>query len=371
MQSDLFYWHFLNSLSGMGSRSLHKLMQAFSAPRDIFNCDTAALQQLGLRQALVEQLVKHARLGESGERFELAAASWEKMQRQQIQLMSWRCADYPPYLAAIPDPPAILYLKGKRAVLNEPQVAIVGSRCASHDGIAHATSFARALAESGITVTSGMALGIDGAAHQGALAGGGETCAVLGCGVDVVYPAQHRHLAEQIMAQGIVVSEYLPGTQPKAAYFPRRNRIISALTYGVLVVEAAPNSGSLITARLAMEYNREVFAIPGSINNPQARGCHRLIRDGAVLTQTVADILTELSAVLPVYSAPSQHTVTTLPPLPTELASVIEAMGFDVVTVDVLSERLALPVQHVLGCMVELELLDCVIATPGGYQRRS
>ena len=203
--------------------------------------------------------------------------------------------DYPALLAEIPDAPSLLYLEGALALLERPQIAVVGSRQASRAGLEQAEAFARDLAATGFVVTSGLALGIDGAAHRGALSGNGHTVAVLGTGLQRLYPTQHRSLAAEVLAQGgVLVSELPINTPPIASNFPRRNRIISGLSLGVLVVEATPSSGSLITARLAAEQGREVFAIPGSIHHPGARGCHQLIREGALLVEHVADVLEAL-----------------------------------------------------------------------------
>jgi DNA processing protein len=272
----------------------------------------------------------------------------------------------------IEDPPAMLYAKGNISVLEEPQIAIVGSRNASRDGIALAEAFAKELASSGITITSGMALGVDGSAHIGAINGGGYTCAVLGTGVDIIYPAKHHMLAKNITEQGVLLSEYLPTTQPRPGHFPKRSRIIAGLSSGILVVEAALKSGSLITAKLAMGYNREVFAIPGSIHNPRARGCHSLIRQGAVLVETVGDILSELTASLGEYTLANDPVVSAdaALKLPKHLATIITAMGYDSVSVDELSQRLTIPVHQLSGQLLELELLNCITAVAGGYQRR-
>jgi DNA processing protein len=202
---------------------------------------------------------------------------------------------YPPLLGEIREAPPLLFCRGDVTALLQPQIAIVGSRNASPAGLALARAFAADLAAAGFVITSGMALGIDAMAHEGALAAGGKTIAVLGCGADVVYPKRHLALAERIRRQGCIVSEFLPGTPPLAPHFPLRNRIISALVLGVLVVEAAPDSGSLITARFAAEQGREVFAIPGSIHAPTARGCHQLIREGATLVETSAQLMEALT----------------------------------------------------------------------------
>ncbi len=208
-----------------------------------------------------------------------------------------RCteADFPPQLENIPQPPAVLFVVGDASLLLYPQVAIVGARGASAAGLAHARAFALALADAGFAITSGMADGIDGAAHAAALDAGAKTLAVVGTGPDRVYPRKHHALARRIAAHGVLVSEFPPGTPARPDHFPRRNRIISGLALGTLVIEAGLRSGSLITARLAAEQGREVFALPGSIHNPLARGCHRLIRDGARLIETAAEIVETLT----------------------------------------------------------------------------
>ncbi|MDQ3205709.1 MAG: DNA-processing protein DprA [Pseudomonadota bacterium] len=212
-------------------------------------------------------------------------------------LLGWRDADYPALLQRCPNPPLVLFVAGDPAVLWHPSVAVVGSRSSTPAGQANASAFATALAESGLGVSSGMAAGIDTAAHRAALAAGGVTVAVLGTGPDVAYPHGNRGLHARIVAEGAVVSEHPPGTGPRREHFPSRNRILAGLTLGTLVVEAAHRSGALITARLAADSGRSVFAIPGSIHNPMARGCHRLIRDGALLVETPQEVTGELAAV--------------------------------------------------------------------------
>jgi DNA processing protein len=371
MQSSLFYWHLLNTIKGLGSQSMLGLVRHFPDPQQAIEAPPAILLQLGLTASVVNKIKTCAKPNSNDDPLDKASRSWDAMLEQNITPIIFGTEDYPARLAMIDDAPAMLYAKGKLAVLNEPQIAIVGSRNASHEALAIAQDFAKDLAGSGITITSGMALGVDGRAHCGAIAGGGDTCAVLGTGVDVVYPARHKSLAQDIEERGVLVSEYLPATSPRPGHFPKRNRIIAGLSCGVLVVEAALKSGSLITARLAMEYNREVFAIPGSIHNPRARGCHALIRQGAVLVETVADVLTELKSTLGEYTAKEQTKEITspAPKLPKKLAKIIEAMGYNPISLDALSERLAIPVYELSSYLLELELQHCVVAVAGGYQR--
>jgi DNA processing protein len=275
---------------------------------------------------------------------------------------------YPRLLGQIADPPPLLFVRGDPAVLGHPQVAIVGSRNPSTIGHDTARDFARSLVGAGFAITSGLAYGIDTAGHEGALEGGGFTVAVAGTGLDRVYPARHRDLAHRIADHGALVSEYPLGTPPLAANFPRRNRIISGLSVGTLVVEAAIHSGSLITARLALEQGREVFAIPGSIHNPLARGCHALIREGAKLVETAQDILEELAPLA---------AVATSPPAVEDVAvdgdylGLLDCLGYDPVPIDALVERSGLTPAAVSSMLLILELRGLVAAQPGGLYTRA
>jgi DNA processing protein len=371
MQSSLFYWHLLNTIPGLGSQSMLRLMRYYTDPQQAIEASPAILQQLGLTPSVAGKIKACANARYNNAQFFSASRSWDAMLEQSITPIVFGGDGYPARLAMIDDAPAMLYAKGNLAVLSEPQIAIVGSRNASPEALALAQAFAKELAVSGITITSGMALGVDGRAHCGAIAGGGDTCAVLGAGVDVVYPARHKSLAADIEAHGVLISEYLPTTQPRPGHFPKRNRIIAGLSCGVLVVEAALKSGSLITARLAMEYNRDVFAIPGSIHNPRARGCHWLIRQGAVLVETVADMLTELGSSLGEYTIvkKSKESNSPAPKMSTTLACITAAMGYNPISLDTLSERVAMPIYELSSHLLELELQGCVIAVAGGYQR--
>lgn len=272
---------------------------------------------------------------------------------------------YPAVLLETPDPPLVLFVQGQADVLQgTTALAVVGSRNPTPSGAENARHFARALAEAGVTVVSGLALGIDGEAHAGALDGGGPTIAFVGTGLDRVYPARHRDLAHRIVAQGALVSEFPLGTPPLAHHFPQRNRLIAGLTQGTLVVEAALASGSLITARLATEMGREVFAIPGSIHSPQSRGCHALIRQGAQLVESVDDILQEL-----------QWAATTGSPAPVAADTppddpLLQAMGHDPVGLDALQDRTGLDTARLMARLLELELQGCVGRLPGGRVQR-
>ena len=284
------------------------------------------------------------------------------------------CTDpaYPPLLRQIADPPMVLFLRGDVNLFNQPQLAMVGSRNPSTEGRRNAEEFAAYLSRCGLSIVSGMAMGIDAASHRGALKGGGATIAVWGTGLDKPYPPSHRELAEEIASRGLLVSEFLPGTPPLPHNFPRRNRIISGLSVGTLVVEAAHTSGSLITARLASEQGREVFAIPGSIHNPLARGCHHLIREGAKLVESAGDILEELAPLLKLEPA----NVADASPMPAVAADdpeyrlLLNSMDHAPTSVDSLVERTGLTPDVVSSMLLMLELQGQVEATPGGHYSR-
>lgn len=285
-------------------------------------------------------------------------------------------AAYPALLQELSDAPPLLFVQGSVEVLTSPQLAMVGSRNPTTVGSETARDFARHLAGMGLTITSGLALGIDAASHRGALDAKGQTIAVMGTGVDRIYPAAHRDLAHAIVAGGgALVSEYPPGTPPLPGNFPRRNRIISGLSLGTLVVEAARQSGSLITARLAGEQGREVFAIPGSIHNPLARGCHQLIRDGARLVETAQDVMTELAPMLHglIVEALEQRHVEMEPPgeeaLDEEYQQLLLHVGDEVTPVDRLVERSGLTAEVVSSMLLILELRGLITPVPGGYSR--
>ena len=276
--------------------------------------------------------------------------------------------EYPPLLKEIADPPPLLFVRGNPEILSLPQIAIVGSRNPSNLGIETAAAFAKTLSQHGFVITSGLALGIDAASHWGALNANGYTIAVAGTGLDRVYPARNKDLATEIVNTGAMVSEFPPGTLAKANHFPRRNRIISGLCQGLLVVEAAKESGSLITARMALEQNREVFAIPGSIHNPLARGCNALIREGAKLVETTQDILEEFNQYIQQdknnYLATSQTT------LDLEQQTLLNRIMFSPTTIDKLVEDSGLSVKIVSSMLLILELQGYVEANAGGCYTR-
>jgi DNA processing protein len=296
----------------------------------------------------------------------LAAAHEWLRGGEQRQVLSLGDSGYPAMLLQTPDPPLLLYVQGQVELLDRRSLAIVGSRNASAQGVDNARSFGAHLSRQGWTIVSGLAFGIDGAAHEGGLAGPGSTVAVVGTGLDRVYPARHRALAHRIATAGVLISEFAPGTPPLPQNFPMRNRIIAGLSRGTLVVEAALQSGSLITARQAADYGREVFALPGSIHSPLSRGCHALIRQGAKLVESGDDILEELQGQAAAASASA--------PVPANGREdpVLQALGHDPATLDALCARTGWSAQELSARLLELEIEDRVARLPGGlYQRRS
>lgn len=291
----------------------------------------------------------------------------------EVHVLPLGSPDYPPLLAEIPRPPPLLYVRGDPSILGLPQLAIVGSRNPTPGGRDSAHRFAQFLAGHGFTITSGLALGVDGAAHSGALAAQGRTIAVMGTGIDRLYPARHKVLAEQIVASGgALVTEFPPGQSARQSHFPQRNRLISGLSLGTLVVEAAAKSGSLITARYALQHGREVFAIPGSIHNPLARGCHSLIRQGATLVETAADIVEQLDgmlcyqrSLLPQEAAPTVD----MAQFSTQERAILDALGHDPQTMDQLLVQAGVDVGGLASGLVSLELKGAVAETPNGYVR--
>jgi DNA processing protein len=281
-------------------------------------------------------------------------------------LVAWDDTDYPRALLDLGHAPPVVFLLGRRDLLNRPALAIVGSRNATPQGRATAREFAHALAETGLTIVSGLALGIDAAAHEGALGSAASTVAIIGTGPDRVYPARNRELARRIADTGAIITEFVPGTPPRKENFPRRNRLISGFARGVLVVEATLSSGSLITARWAGEQGRDVFAIPGSIHSPFARGCHKLIRDGAKLVETAEDVLVELG--LGAKTPPDPRAP--LAPATGDEAWLLASLGYDPVTIDALVERAGQPADVIAAGLVRLQLEGLVAALPGGLWQR-
>jgi len=361
--SSLRHWLALVRAPGIGPATALRLLERFGDAEPLFAAGPLEWAAAGLPAALHESL---------------RCPDWDGVERdvrwleqEGRHLVTWSDARYPPLLREIVQAPVALFCHGDPQLLARHQLAIVGARSVTRQGAETAEGFAAELTRCGLLVTSGLALGVDGAAHRGALAAGGATVAVCGTGLDRVFPARHRELAHEIAERGVLVSEFPMGTPPIADNFPRRNRIISGLALGVLVVEAAPRSGSLITARLASEQGREVFAIPGSIHSPMSRGPHALIRQGAKLTESVHDILEELAAQLgKEFSSGARAADSEVEPLDPERRRVLEAVGFEPTPFDRLLERLAMPVDALSAALLTLELDGRIAAAPGGaYQR--
>lgn len=366
-------WLRLKLTPGVGDATARKLLAAFGLPPALFAQPLAALIAV-VGPTLAERL----RTEPEGWR-ELCARTrdWLAEGEGRRHLLTLGDTDYPPGLLQTEDPPLLLHVEGDLAALRHPlRLAIVGSRNPTAQGADHARAFAQTLAGAGACIVSGLALGIDAAAHEGALEAGGRTLAVVGTGPDQVYPRKHQALARRIAAQGALISEYPLGTPPLAANFPRRNRIISGLSQGVLVVEAALQSGSLITARQAAEQGREVFAIPGSIHSPQSRGCHALIRQGAKLVESAQDILEELRCALP--SAGPACATQTLAHDGNEGTGqrrsdpLLQVLGYEPCGLDALQARCGLDTATLQARLLELEFDGLVARLPGGlYQRRA
>ena len=353
--------------AGVPARALVKLLRAFGSPEALL--DTRPAQRRAHTTPAAEKALT---AGPAAERLQ-ATLDW--LADGAHGLLAWDDAQYPASLLETGDPPPVLYTIGSVALLGRPGMAIVGSRNATPQGCADAEAFARALSHVGMTIVSGLAVGIDAAAHRGGLAGPGSTIAVIGTGPDRVYPARNRDLAHAIAESGLIISEFAPGTPPLPSNFPRRNRLISGLSRGLLVVEATLSSGSLITARLAGEQGREVFALPGSIHSPFARGCHKLIREGAKLVETAQDILEELRLPGVDVSAPTQRASlpATLPhPADPDAVAVLAALGHETLAVDALVVRSTLEAATVIAALTMLELDGRVAAVAGGrWQRRT
>lgn len=361
----------LITLQGMGPKRLRCLLDAFGAPLTALNASTEDWLRAGIPRALAAARPRgdEARVG--------AMLDWLSAHPSHHLLLPGDLG-YPAAFNNLPDAPAALFARGDIRLLDEPQLAIVGARSATTGGLQNARAFARHLAGAGLVITSGLALGIDAAAHEGALAAGGATIAVMGTGPDVIYPSQHRMLAERMLSSGgLLISEWPPGTPARKEHFPRRNRLISGLADGVLVVEAGMQSGSLITARLATEQGREVFAIPGSIHNPMARGCHRLIRDGAKLVETAQDIFEELAPRLGArlhadgLTSPTAKEEATMVPREESHARLLDLLGFDPQTADTLIHASGLTPAEVSSILLMLELDGLISTLPGGLYCRT
>lgn len=354
LDPSLAAWLSLSQVSGLGNVGLRKLLHAFGTPEAVIQ---ASVSDLSLH---VKPVVARAISDCINKAMFDAVEKWLDDSRNQILTIA--DDQFPLSLLNTPDPPLLLYVKGRLDLLNFPSLAVVGSRNASVQGLRNSEQFSKAASDAGLCIISGMATGIDTSAHLGGLQGVGSSIAVVGTGLDRVYPAANRELAHRLAQHGAIVSEFPLGTPPIASNFPRRNRIISGMSFGCLVVEASLQSGSLITARMALEQGRDVFAIPGSIHSPQSKGCHALIKQGAKLVECIQDVLEEFD--LQSCGSPSRQN-------PSIAAHPLFAfLSFDPFDVDTLSQRSGLTISELSAILLQLELDGHIVALPGGlYQR--
>ncbi len=350
------YFIALNHINNIGPRTVLKLLSRWPNLEDMFRLTAQQMIQAGLPAKIAEAIAA----------FDLGRVEDDLRWQEQSNnhLLTWCDPEYPALLKEIYDPPIVLYAIGDLTGLKQPLMAMVGTRSPSPTGSETARQFAFDLAKQGITIVSGLALGIDAQAHRGCLDAGGRTIAVMGTGIDCIYPRRHVQLAEQICQNGLLVSEFPRQSPPNAGHFPRRNRIISGLSSSILVVEAAIKSGSLITARLACEQNRDVLAIPGSIHNPHARGCHYLLQQGAKLVTCSQDVLEDMRIGYAPLETEKIHNS-----LADQNKNLVKCIGYETTTVDQLVLRSGLTIEQVVCELVELELQGVVSAVPGGYMR--
>ena len=347
-------WLALSLVRGLGSEGARRLLMEFGSPEAVYAAPIRSLKSI-IKPDIASEIG-------NGIADDIIAPALSWLADDSNHVVTLADSDYPQALLNIPDPPLLLYVKGRLDLLNRPALAVVGSRSATPQGIHNAEAFARSLSDAGLCIISGMAQGIDAAAHRGALTGRGNSIAIVGTGLDKVYPAANRELAHMLAKQGALISEFPLGTPPLAANFPRRNRLISGMSLGCLVVEASLQSGSLITARLALEQGREVFAIPGSIHAPQSKGCHALLKQGAKLAETAQDILEELGGQL-VAAVPPENSGESS-------SALLDHLGYDPVDVDTLCARSGLTIAELSAMLLTLELEGRISALPGGlYQR--
>ena len=368
-RDDLAAWLRLLETSGVGRESVRKLLAAFGSAPAVFEAPIRHWRD-AIKAPVAQALSKPP-----DDLPQLISTTWSWLQQSASPTRAVVCLGNPAYPAAwlqMADPPLMVYAQGNLALLSRPSMAIVGSRNATRQGLDNAQAFAESLSCSGLAVVSGLALGIDAVAHQGALKGSGSTIAIIGTGLDRVYPRQHIALAHQISEEGLMLSEYALGTPPLPAHFPQRNRLIAGLSMGTVVVEATVQSGSLITARLAMEAGREVFAIPGSIHSPQSRGCHALIKQGAKLVEQAQDILEELHwhRQSPASSRPItvEKPKALSPEAPPD--ALLQALGYDPIGLDALAARTGWSPQELSTRLLDYELNGVIARLPGQLFQR-
>lgn len=351
-------WLALSLTRGVSGENARRLLKAFGSPDAVFAASSLSLKAV-VKPGVANEISK-------GYSEDTVAPVFSWLEDDNNHIVTLADDDYPQALLNIADPPILLYVKGRTDLLNHTALAIVGSRNATPQGSNNSEAFAKSLSDAGLCIISGMAHGIDAAAHRGALRGPGSSIAIIGTGLDKIYPAANRDLAHTLAQQGALVSEFPLGTPPLAANFPRRNRLISGMSIGCLVVEASLQSGSLITARLAVEQNKDVFAIPGSIHAPQSKGCHALLKQGAKLVETAQDVLEELNGQFPAF----RNIANVNPETPSLDHALLEHFGFDPVDIDTLSERCGLTIAELSAMLLTFELEGHISTLPGGlYQR--
>lgn len=353
------YWLAATYLPGIGPRTLLRLLDHFSDITTLFHATADDLRAIGLSEKQILALKQPD--------WQAVESDLAWLQIAGNHIIAFSDPDYPALLKEISDPPLVLYVRGDKSVLTKMQIAMVGARNATPTGLKNAEWFAKSLAQAGCVITSGLAAGVDAAAHRGALAVGQITIGVAGTGLNHIYPRSHHALVEDICKKGAVISEFSLDTKPHAANFPRRNRIIAGMSVGTLVVEAAVKSGSLITARHAIEHGRDVFAIPGSIHNPLARGCHHLIRQGAKLVETANDILEELGALTSAFIP--QDEPQSAPALLLKESQLLEKIEYEITPIDMIILHSGLTAGEVSSILLSLELHGYVKSVPGGYVR--
>ena len=361
---DLTHWLTLSLISGLSTEKFHHALQKYNSLEHFLAASESSLKESGLTPTQISTLKSpdQAKLEEM--------RKW--LDEPQHHLLTLDDDHYPQSLKAIDNPPKVLFANGDIDFLQQPQLAMVGSRSPSAAGRQIAEDFAFHLSSTGFTITSGLARGIDGASHKGALKGIGSTIAVVATGLDRVYPAEHRQLAHEICEQGVIISEQPLGIAPHAGLFPLRNRIISGLSQGVLVVEAAIKSGTLITARHAIEQNKEVFAIPGSIHNPAVKGCHALIKQGAKLVETADDIIEELQILVKNNTSGDttrENEVKERQALDPDYQKLLSCMGYDPVNIDSIAECSGFNAANIASMLLILELQGDIVASNGLYTR--
>lgn len=369
----LLAWKTLQAVKGLGNRDLSRLVLQYGSPEKV---QAATLHDLTADGGVSLAVAKRIHGSPDSQLLNEIHKESQSLKQGKFTIVTILDPVYPPRLRMIPDPPPLLYVTGNLQNADHQALAIVGSRVSTHTGRAFTRQLSGTLAELGFTIVSGLARGIDAAAHQGAIESGGRTIAVLGCGINRTYPSEHEHLRQQIEAQGGVLSEFPPATVPRGHHFPERNRVISGISMGVVVTEAAAKSGSLITARLASEQNREVFAVPGAVSNPMSRGPHLLIKQGAKLAESVEDILEELLPQLeaPVRDRILRHAGRPTPPLPQlghEEKTIFNFISLEPISLeDVVSQCTFAPAKA-MSILLNLEIKGVIMQLPGAKYVRA